>query len=221
MYYVYAILPNDVYKKIFANQLYTTRLKLKFNYDTNEWYGLYAVTDKKEKLKEFLKIRKKEYFVVKEDMEDKDDNEVKQELDKYKGMGLLINEESMIYDMDRTNGRLKSKPKKIRIMATTIERDIMYDCSDIGTIMENALDDNYNIDDIPDPKMFVKDIQKLLEKLYYSTFYATAVSPCEETQVIAIDGARYGLTYPSGLYLRVCINELQIFIDRFAGILSS
>ena len=106
-------------------------------------------------------------------------------------------------------------------MTTTIERDIMYDCSDIGIIMENALDDNYNVDDIPDPKIFVKDIQKLLEKIYYSTFYATAVSPCEEVQIIANDGATYGLTYPSGLNLRVCINELQIFIDRFAGILSS
>ena len=221
MYYVYAIFPNDVYKEIFANQLYTSRLKLKFNYDTNEWYGLYAVTDKKEKVKEFLKIRKKEYFVVKEDTEDEDDNEIKQELDKYKGLGLLINEEPMIYGINRTDGKLKLKPKKIRIMTTTIERDIMYDCSDIGIIMENALDDNYNVDDIPDPKIFVKDIQKLLEKIYYSTFYATAVSPCEEVQIIANDGATYGLTYPSGLNLRVCINELQIFIDRFAGILSS
>ena len=220
MYYVYTILPNDVYKEIFATQLYTTKLKLKFNYDTNEWYGLYAVTDKKEKVKEFLKLRKKDYFVVKTTEED-DEQEVKEELDKYKGLGLLITDQSVVCDMNRNNRRINTKPKKIHMMMTTIERDILYDCSDIGIIMETALDDNYVAEDIPDPKLFTKDIQKLLEKIYYSTFYATAVSPCEETQVIANDGVQYGLTYPSGLNLRVCINELQIFIDRFAGILSS
>lgn len=220
MYYVYTILPNDVYKKIFANPLYTTKLKLRFNYDTNEWYGLYAVTDKKEKVKEFLKLRKKEYFVVK-NIKYEDETETKNKLDKYKGLGLIISDQSMICDMKRINGKLKSKPKKIHMMMTSIEREILYDCSDIGIIMESALDDNYITDDIPDPKIFTKDIQKLLEKIYYSTFYATAVSPCEETQSIANDGVQYGLTYPSGLSLRVCINELQIFIDRFAGILSS
>lgn len=195
-------------------------MKLRFNYDTNEWYGLYAVTDKKEKVKEFLKLRKKEYFVVK-NIKYEDETETKNKLDKYKGLGLIISDQSMICDMKRINGKLKSKPKKIHMMMTSIEREILYDCSDIGIIMESALDDNYITDDIPDPKIFTKDIQKLLEKIYYSTFYATAVSPCEETQSIANDGVQYGLTYPSGLSLRVCINELQIFIDRFAGILSS
>lgn len=218
MYLIYIIIPSAIYKKIFASEP-NMKVKLKYNLETDEWYGLYGVAELKSVVDEFLRIRKKEFFVVKS-INDIEDDDNKLDYTTMRSHGLIIKQFPLISgSTDTKNGK---KVAKITNAYMTInEYKTIRDIDEYSLVYGYRYMGNVFETDIPNPKIFSKEIRNDLEKLLYSNFYYTTLSSTEEELAIANDHTSYGLTYPSGWQIHSFMNELQIFVDVFGDMLSS
>lgn len=235
IYRIIASFPNDIMIKLKKNIEYTDGgshniVLSKFQYDISKdcWTGVYAITDNKKFLKEWLSIHKKNFF-----------NIVKTDFSK---------EYFLKYKKDASVHRLLLQKKKlccgtnekISVCMPMHEYDVIEDY--IDNILSGYAADEYETTSFPPFNIFKKKYQRALEIFMYTNNYLSYLSlPFVETHLnldtpglnldvreellanieIADDALSYGLSYPSGLSIRAEQNLFEAYIKCFNVILSA
>lgn len=224
IYLIYAVLPTLLYKPFREHELIPEVTKPDYDPENDTWAFIYAWSDEKKLVKDFMKQHKEKYFrVIKKDSIE--------EFPPSKGE----KNHSIWMHLKLISGRLISgvkysdKNHKDSITYTPIILTHFEDfCIDEFDPFDDFIKwcDDHGLD-IPNFRIFQKRYQEALEILYFTTFQISQFGDWtkEEDEMmaeteIAVDGMNYGLTYPSGYNIYAEKNELQIYLKLYGEILS-
>lgn len=180
--------------------------KLEQNEDNMTYYGLYAITNNKKILEEFLSIHDKKYFLIRKKKITKEE---------YK----FIKKEKLGYIINYNRYRI-GKNKFYKLPTTNDEH--MHSSEDCEDMILNKMEDAYSkiVGDLPlfDYRFFNDEYSDLLEKIYFGTFF-DLMSGDESKDDVAGFNMSYGLTSDGNYRLDYELNTFETFVTIYSPIL--
>lgn len=204
VYFVYIHnLPSETYRKMDGTVFLP---KLELNEDNMTYYGLYAITNNKKLLEEFMSIHNKKYFFISKKKLTKEEYH-------------FIKKEKLGYFINYNKYRI-DKNKFYKLPTTNDEH--MHATEDCEDMVFNYMEDAYQylVKDLPffDYRMYNDEYRDLLEKIYFGTFF-DLMSGDESKDDVAGYNMGYELTSDGNYHMSYEYNTFEVFIEIYSPIL--
>lgn len=212
VYGIYAIIPTEVFENRMSKLVYDKN-KFRLSKNENYYYGLYAWTTKKKVVEEFLYIRNKDMYKVKEIKIPKEDE---------RDFKLEFKFEELAY--------YNYKVGKEEYEVLTTLNEFTESCDNRSENLDELLYEEIT-NDVADYEILKKDLIKALDIIGYTTYYdiecggnpeVTTDEEANDRLALASDSKSYNQTVYGRRYIDFTENEfealLYIYEPMFMGV---
>lgn len=212
VYGIYAIIPTEVFENRMSKLVYDKN-KFRLSKNENYYYGLYAWTTKKKVVEEFLYIRNKDMYKVKEIKIPKEDE---------RDFKLEFKFEELAY--------YNYKVGKEEYEVLTTLNEFTESCDNRSENLDELLYEKIT-NDVADYEILKKDLIKALDIIGYTTYYdiecggnpeVTTDEEANDRLALASDSKSYNQTVYGRRYIDFTENEfealLYIYEPMFMGV---